>query len=222
MAPKAKKLSNDEAAQRAMDYINNNNRPFGAQNIVDGLGGAVAIGQMKKVLTELVDKEKITSQDYGKNKVYLPIQNPEDAPSQDELDALDCEIKSLRDQISQISDEISVLQKEAKTLAAEPEDLDLDNQIELLTSQTTKMQSRLKSLVEENNVVDPHVRKSTVERFNLALKQWQRRKCLCMNVVNMIADGMGTKPKEVSEAISLETDSDVEIAPPNKRKKLEV
>ncbi|KAL0231081.1 hypothetical protein GEMRC1_010486 [Eukaryota sp. GEM-RC1] len=217
--PPKKKLSNEEASIKAIDYINSNNRPFGAQNIVDGLQGAISVPQMKKVLAELLEQEHITAQTYGKSLIYIPIQNPEDAPSQEELNDLDIQIKETRRSIVEQNETISHHQSQIKVLEAEPPDSDLPDLIEKLKTETKRLEAKLHSIVNEGNVVDESVRQKAIERYRFSLKQWQKRRLLCMDVVNTLADGMGAKPKEVAESISLETDSDVDIVPPKKRKR---
>ncbi|KAL0218156.1 hypothetical protein RCL1_009004 [Eukaryota sp. TZLM3-RCL] len=219
MAPKAKKVSNDEGAEKVIQYISSNNRPFGAQNIVDGLAGTISITQMKKILSELADTGRITTQPYGKTNIYIPLQNADEAPSEAELAELDVQIKSLRQQISELQEEISTIQAECKTLEAEPNDQQLVPKIEELRNKTKKMSENLSELTEGGKLVDPETRSRVLSEYQSAIKQWSKRRSCCLNVIATIADGIGVKPREVVESTGLETDSDVEMLPPTKRKR---
>ena len=64
------------------------NRPFSVQNVVDGLKGSVKKTAAQKALESLVESNRITAKEFGKNKAFFPDQSQFEVPSKEEVDKM--------------------------------------------------------------------------------------------------------------------------------------
>ena len=52
-------------------YMEKQNWPYSAQNILDNLQGKLKIAQAKKICDQLAEKKVLTVKEYGKAKIFL-------------------------------------------------------------------------------------------------------------------------------------------------------
>ena len=69
--PEKVMMSDAEALTNITKYMEAQNRPFSAQNMVDNLSGRIRINQAKTLMDQLADSSILTCKEYGKAKVYI-------------------------------------------------------------------------------------------------------------------------------------------------------
>lgn len=73
-AAKVKSISEKDALPIILEYVNTQNRPYSVINIFDNLRKAVGKPAVQRIVDQLADQNKIVRKEFGKAKIYYPIQ----------------------------------------------------------------------------------------------------------------------------------------------------
>ena len=87
--PEKKMMNEKEAYEAVLKYMEQQNRPYSIQNIMDNMHGRIPKKICENVLDKLVNQNHLNCKEFGKAKIYLANQDKFPTTSQSELDALD-------------------------------------------------------------------------------------------------------------------------------------
>ncbi len=101
-----------------LEYLGRTNRPYSAIDVFNNLKEKIPKTAVVKTLNQLVEdracliisnpEEKIHGKQYGKQWVYVARQDALEAPSQEEINAMDQEIDQFKTTNGNLKDEVSV------------------------------------------------------------------------------------------------------------------
>ena len=97
---KGKKSSSGQSPeQQILTYMVSKNRPYSAIDIFNNLHGEIGKTQVVKSLSQLAKDGQIKEKEYGKAKIYAPLQEGLKKASEEELKEMDDQIQTLKDEI---------------------------------------------------------------------------------------------------------------------------
>ena len=84
-------------------------------------------------------------------------------------------------------------------LRANPSDKELDERIVQLEGQKIQIQKKIDTAAE--NAVSEEEGQKAEKRFDSVLKEWKKRKRLCMDIIGEISEGSGKKIKVLCSSL---------------------
>ncbi|KAM0746531.1 TBPIP-domain-containing protein [Meredithblackwellia eburnea MCA 4105] len=146
MASKKEKVASvkgDQADEIILGYLTSQNRPYGATDISANLKNKVSKAQAAKSLAALHERGEIMGKAYGKTIVYCALQKEEDTMSPEDLQLLESDITSLKE-------EEFALKEQAKSLIAQKALL-------MSSPRTQELDEKVKAAVERCAILDSHL-----------------------------------------------------------------
>uniref|UniRef100_A0A7S3GM86 Homologous-pairing protein 2 homolog n=2 Tax=Palpitomonas bilix TaxID=652834 RepID=A0A7S3GM86_9EUKA len=207
-----------------LNFLNEQNRPFNCQNIVDALSPknkAMKKTLVQKCLDGLSSRDEITCKEFGKVKIYLANQANFEIPTDEELREMDASIESLEAERKKISALLSSLHAERKTLSEALTDSELKKRIEGLNEEVNRMSKRVSTIEGGTELASKEEIQQASKNFDKYAKVWVDRKRKCMDAVEQIGEGMEKKTLVVMEEFGLETDEECGVKLNKKSKKVE-
>ncbi|GAA5884773.1 hypothetical protein JCM6882_005387 [Rhodosporidiobolus microsporus] len=102
-------LKGDQAEELVLNYLKEQNRPYGATDISANLKGRVSKPQAQKALAALLEKGEIMGKTFGKTTIYCALQDGDADLSPEELAALDEQNQTLTSEEQKLKEELKVL-----------------------------------------------------------------------------------------------------------------
>lgn len=202
---KEKKLSKEEMETRVLDYMQQQNRPYNAQNVFDNLHAIVPKSQVQVIMDCHVATSKLVVKEYGKSKMYMASQvaNAEEIVRQaeamrDEVTVAAAASQELRVRVEETKKAVGALRAQCalRVLAS-----DVAREVEELRSRLHKLQgaSRAGTLSESdiNRIEQKHER---------ARHEWKRRKSMCMEVLYRLSELGNSKLSDLIDMYGIDTD----------------
>lgn len=145
---------------------------------------------MTKILASLLDRGLLGGKAYGKTCIYVARQDNFPAPSNEELETIDEEIKQLVEQVAQQRESTQQsqarLNKLQNTLTVE----EMQTRLMQVTKEMESLETRLQVLRSGDNKVDAAAKAKLDSQFDLLHKEWRLRKrmvCFSCCVANVSA-----------------------------------
>lgn len=201
------------AEDRVFNYIKSENRPFNVQMVADMLAQfGIKKPQVQRAVDALAESGKITCKEFGKSKIYMPLQDDIELPDKGEMDAKKAEIKELSEQITQSGDAIRQLQKELQGLGSfltleelTAKDKDLSQQMEPLKQKLTKLKSGCILITKEE-------REQVEKSYQKYMDAWGQRRRIFKNIWGDISENIDQNTTELFEEMGVQTDEDVDVS----------
>lgn len=199
------------ATEAVHKYLKLQNRPYSANDIAANLHKEFGKAAIQKALDQLVHDAKIKEKVYGKQKVYCVIQEQESntEQTQEEMQGMEEKIGTLQQSLNKNDEQIKSLESELKGYKSSLTTEEARIEKERLTIELDKLEEKLKVLSENAALISPLSKKKTEEEHEKYMKQYRKRKRICMEVINSILEGYPKKKKDLLEEVGLETDEDV-------------
>jgi len=207
--PKKEKAgaAKDSDQDEILEYMKKQNRPYSIINIFDNLHGKIAKKNCQKALDILTEEGQLQAKEFGKNKVWLLNQQNIPQVNAQELAALTEKLNSVKKEHDKLADEVKELNAYLKNLQNQLTNEALSDEI-----------AKYKKLLEESNqklsqfesgnypqISDEDMKKAEDKKKQLEL-ECKKRKKMCMEMVNSLAEGMEMKAANIMEMIGLEID----------------
>ena len=140
----------------------------------------------------------------------------EDTTSADDMQKISDSCDELSEQYTALQQQLHSIEAELKVLLETPEDQDLDRYDALqrnmsvadacralheMEEKHAKLQQRAQHVTSSS--VTPQQRKDIVSSFNFYRDAWRSRKLKAMEIIDMLADGMEKKQKDVVVKMSM-------------------
>eukprot|EP00968_Pinguiococcus_pyrenoidosus_P026823 scaffold7339_cov249-Pinguiococcus_pyrenoidosus.AAC.23 len=215
-ADKVQPIKSEAEAKKVLrEYMRRQNVPHSSTTVSTNLRGRIPKPSVIKLLSELAQANDanpncmpdLIEKTYGKAKIYFWNQNlfSSDEMSADNLAKLSKRAEALQAEEKSLKENLKALQGNLSSLAAQMTDEALDEEIARLQGETTDMAARLESVGTAAPVSPDHCKKlrKKIQQYE---KTTKTRRSAAFNVVDMIADGMGSNRKKVSDLIGLELD----------------
>eukprot|EP00126_Sphaerothecum_destruens_P006589 Sdes_comp19436_c0_seq1m10822 len=210
---KAPKKVND-ADQIILKYLEQMNRPYSAIDIFNNLHGEIMKSQVVKSLTSLSEGGLIKEKEYGKSKVYAPLQTNMEKVSDEELKKMDSQISELKESLKEAKSELSTVEKQLSNLKSQLTEDEINKELESLDKHNLEMKQKLQKLSNGSTVL---LSKDEISSLKTQFQQqnsiWRKRKRLCGDILDAILEGYPKSKQELFESIGIETDDDVGVQP---------
>jgi len=209
------KAKDSTAASAILEYLNKQNRPYSATDILNNLHKEHGKTAVVKTLDSLAAEGKIKSKTYNKQTVYVADQSQ--LPHVDEAEIQSMEKKTVEVSIclKQSVDECKELESELGALTSSLTTDDAKTELARLSAECQRMSQRLHGLKNNVNAVSPVERTAIVKAHTQYVNEWRKRKRLCNDIVNAILEGYPKSKRELLEEVGIETDEDVGAKLPN-------
>ncbi|XP_056161560.1 homologous-pairing protein 2 homolog isoform X3 [Syzygium oleosum] len=208
MAPKS-----NSTEEIVLSFVNEQNRPLNSQNVADSLQKFnLKKAAVQKALDTLADNGRISSKEYGKQKIYLARQDQFDIPNSEELNRMKEENAQLQQQLEEYRKAIS--EHDGAEIRALQSNLTLEqirDKESTLRSEVKLMEEKLEKLRGGVTLVKPEERKAVQDMFAEKIRQWRRRKRMFKDLWDTITENSPKDLKEFKEELGLEYDEDVGV-----------
>lgn len=191
-------------------YLKDQNRPYSANDIVQNINKEFGKTAVQKALDELAQDEKILEKTYGKQKVYCIIQEPETPSSQyDDIQNMDRQIEKFQETLTSTESKIKACESELKMLNSSLTTEQAIEEKQKLTKNVERLKSKLDDLRQNSVKISPETKAKIEKAYEMNMKEYRKRKRICMDILNGILENYPKKKKDLFEDIGIETDEDV-------------
>jgi len=206
------KVSDKEAENLIIDYLEKQNRPYSAIMLFENLHGAVGKTQAVKVLQDLAERSIITSKEFGKQKLFWRKQEELPGFDTETLSKLDEQIRQLEEEVSQLNDNCKVLSNELRILQTTPTDDEANKRIQKLKSENMELSKKVETIKQNQGMITIEDKKEAEKNYEFMRQMWKRRKRQCRDISGHIEEGTGKRFKELKEGLGLEVDEDYGVS----------
>ncbi|XP_063047940.1 homologous-pairing protein 2 homolog [Engraulis encrasicolus] len=211
-------MSKKDAAAGAiiLSYLNEQNRPYSAQDVFMNLQKQHGFGKtaVVKVVEQLAQEGKIREKVYGKQKIYFADQGQFTDVSDTDLKDMDTRISELSKDVQEVSQSCRQLESELKELNSSLTTEEMTSQIQELEAECASCQERLEKIKSATNHISPQERAEVYKSRNLYVKEWRKRKRMTMDMMDAILEGYPKSKKHFLEEVGVETDEDYNVTVP--------
>ncbi|RVW65030.1 Homologous-pairing protein 2-like [Vitis vinifera] len=194
-------------------FLIQQNRPLNSQNVADSLQKFnLKKSSVQKALDALADSGRISSKEYGKQKIYLARQDQFDIPNSEELSRMKEENAKLQQQLEEQKRAISEVEGEIKTLQSNLTLEQIRAKEAKLKMEVEEMEDKLNNLRGGVTLVKFEDRKVVEEMYSDRINQWRRRKRIFKDLWDAITENLPKDLKEFKEELAIEYDEDVGVS----------
>ncbi|XP_061089223.1 homologous-pairing protein 2 homolog [Conger conger] len=200
-----------------LDYLNEKNRPYSAQDVFSNLQKVHGLGKtaVVKAVELLAQQGKIKEKIYGKQKIYFADQSQFTDVSDTELKGMDSRISELNNEVQMVSQSCRQLDSELKELNSSLTTKEMMAEIQELTQECATYSERLAKIKSATNHVTPEEKEKICKEQSLYVKEWKKRKRLASDMMGAILEGYPKSKKQFLEEVGIETDEDCKVTMPN-------
>ncbi|XP_072417245.1 homologous-pairing protein 2 homolog isoform X1 [Chiloscyllium punctatum] len=216
------KQKESAAASVILKYLNDQNRPYSAQDVFGnlqreyGFGKTVGLfGAAVKALEQLTQDGKIKEKVYGKQKIYFADQSQFAAVGETDLKTLDSEISELSEKFQNVQQCCRQMEAELKELNSSMTTEEVSLEITALNQECASHQERLEKIKSATNHVAPEDKEKVYNERKFYVKEWKRRKRMVCDLTDAVLEGYPKSRKQFYEEIGIETDEDHMVTVPD-------
>jgi len=204
------------ADDKILQYMRDQNRPYSATDVLLNLHKEIGKTQVVKSLETLAKAGHLAEKVYGKQKIYFVNQNTLPSLGETEMKDLETDIKaktkdvtSLREETRSIDNQLGSLTNSLTTEQGREKLAELNKQLERGKEKLASLKTMCKDIAPEDKI-------KINKEHQKVVKEWRKRKRMCMDVVNAILENEGcTKSKkELIEEMGIDTDEDMGVSFP--------
>jgi len=203
------KTKDSTASSAILEYLNKQNRPYSATDILNNLHKEHGKTAVVKALDSLAAEGKIRSKTYNKQTVYVADQSQLPCVDEAEIQSMEKKTVEVSACLKQSLEECKQLESELAALTSSLTTDEAKKELIKLSAECEQMVQRLHGLKNHVNAVSPAERTAIVKAHTLYVSEWRKRKRLCNEIVNAILEGYPKSKKELLEEVGIETDEDV-------------
>ncbi|XP_043278168.1 homologous-pairing protein 2 homolog [Venturia canescens] len=195
------------ATEAVYEYMQCQNRPFSANDIVTNLNNQHPKPVVQKALDKLVAKNKVFEKAYGKQKIYCLVQDP--SQDTDELLRINRELQCHANEVEMKRTEVdkSIREYESK-LALLRQHPCLEEALKIrdeLKKRVKELTDKLDALMETTGSQDLGTDKKKAEdKMKEYSREYGKRKRLCTDIIDCILEGYPGSKKALQEEIGIE------------------
>jgi len=195
----------DAVHQYVLDY----NAPLNAQMIADRFRGAVSKGQADKHLAQLAEAGKIAYKENGKSKIYWADQSGVAELSAQDLQQIDFQCGTLKAERERLAQQVGELQRSLKVQGARKSKAQLLAERSKLEAEVAAAEAELQRQKGPAKAALSTQEAEKVKKLYVMLhKEFRERKRKCIDVIDMLSEQTGDRPKKMAEDLGLELDED--------------
>uniref|UniRef100_UPI00398F0AE3 homologous-pairing protein 2 homolog n=1 Tax=Pristiophorus japonicus TaxID=55135 RepID=UPI00398F0AE3 len=206
-----------EAASVILKYLNDQNRPYSAQDIFGNLQREYGFGKTAavKALEQLAQDGKIKEKLYGKQKIYFADQSQFAAVGEAELKTLDIQVSGLSEKFQKIQQCCRQMETELKELNNSMTTQEMSVEIAALNQECASHQERLKKIKSATTHIAPEDKEKVYNERKQYVKEWRKRKRMAVDLIDAVLEGYPKSRKQFFEEVGIETDEDHTVTVPD-------
>lgn len=205
MVKPQKTLKDAEAVDFVLNYLNKQNRPYSASDVYNNLHGVVGKSLVQRILQKASEENKIKEKVYGKQKVYVAIQEDEEFSPEDLL-SLDKTIEELQKELNKEKGKTNSLNIQLNDLNNSMTDEEITEKLKLTLEENQTLRERLKTLTKDVKLISKEEQNEIEKSLAYNKQEWKKRKKMFRDVWDIITENMQKNPKELMEELGIETD----------------
>jgi 26S proteasome regulatory subunit (ATPase 3-interacting protein) len=168
------------------------------------------MGQSKtltqKILVQLAASEAIDFKTYGKQQVYVIKQDNLDAPTAEEIAAVDEKIVDLEQGWNELREETKLLHQQVAQASNTMTTEKAIARVKVLTKENQHVKERLESLKTGTQLIPLEQRQQVDNQLKMYMQEWIRRHRLFKDAWNRVLEAVeGVKPKDLMDEIGIDT-----------------
>ncbi|KAK2947222.1 putative Homologous-pairing protein 2 like protein [Blattamonas nauphoetae] len=207
----AKKPSNDEIENALLSYINEKNRPFSVQNMIDNLKNVYKKAGVTKALETMAEDGRIGVKEFGKAKMYFADQSQFEVPSEEESRAMDEAISEAQEKKDTLDRDRKMLEAANAALASELTNDEIVEQIAKYEADNEESSAKLTRLQDGGIMIDEEYKDRVCLQYGTMMAEWKYRRKMVMDIMGQMADSMEKKLQDLAEEAGIETDEAVNL-----------
>lgn len=208
-------VASESAARKLiLQYMMLQNRPYSAIQVFENLHQRISKPVVERTLNALCeDGGDLCVKEYGKAKIYFPDQRKlVTSFSYGDVDRLNIEIEVEERAVAELDESIRRLRGELGKLESEPSDADMQRVLEEIRDRIASKSARVNTV--STVIIDEGEKQLLIEEHNFYRSAWRSKKEKCINVVDMLAEGMEKSRNAVNALVGIETDEDASVQMP--------
>uniref|UniRef100_A0A1B6JQP9 Homologous-pairing protein 2 homolog n=1 Tax=Homalodisca liturata TaxID=320908 RepID=A0A1B6JQP9_9HEMI len=201
------------ATEGVFKYMQSTNRPYSANDIVQNMHKEFGKAVVQKALDDLVAQGSICEKIYGKQKIYCVKQPDNNATGDSELKDLESKTDTVTENYKNVEQQVKEAESSLRELLAAPTTLEAKEQLAELEKKVETLMAKLAKLSQNTVLVSAEERNRIKIDHERLVKEYKKRKRLCMDVINAIMEGYPKSKKALMEEVGIETDEEVKMPP---------
>eukprot|EP00884_Botryococcus_braunii_P003391 jgi/Botrbrau1/13052/Bobra.0187s0014.1 len=200
------------AEERVLSFINEHNRPYSVQLVSDMLAQfGLKKGPIQKALESLADSNKLVCKEFGKTKIYIPIQDPTQELSPEAMENLLQKKTKLQEEAKEVGERVHKL---SQALQALNSTLTSQEIVERTTTAQTKVDELTKQLQQLKSggiLISAEEKAAVHEAFSANVRAWQKRKSIFNSIWGELQENLEGNQAELLEGMGVETDESLDL-----------
>ncbi|XP_026272010.1 homologous-pairing protein 2 homolog isoform X1 [Frankliniella occidentalis] len=198
--------------EAVLEYLVGQNRPYSATDVTQNLLNAHSKGAVQKALEHLAAQGRIIEKENGKQKVYCALQNESGGASKEEaareLQELSASVASATQNLRAVEQQVREAEAELKSLLGAPTTDEAESEVAALELRVQRLRAKLADLTDTCVKVNPEDRKKVDRLHETMLREYRKRKRMCMDVLEQVLENHPKSKKELIEEIGIVTDEE--------------
>jgi len=200
MGKPQKTLKDAEAVEHILNYLKKQNRPYSAADIYNNLHGAVGKTLVQKILQKSSEENKIKEKIYGKQKVYVAIQDDEEFSPEDLLN-LDKTIEELQKELKEERTKTNSLKSQLNNLNNSMTDEEIVEKLNSTLEENQNLEERLNTLTKGVKLISKEEQNEIDKSLAYNKLEWKKRKKMFRDAWDIITENMQKKSKRINGRI---------------------
>lgn len=199
-------------SQDVLDYLQLHNRPFSANDIIINVSKNKELTkpQIQKALDKLVKQGAVFDKVYNKQKLYCIKQEDVGDPQafEEELKELDRNIMTTQSKFKETQENIMISSTKCKEMQSRMTMTEAKESQSKMNAEVSELVKAVNELSENREEIADTDRKKVYEEHGRVLKEYRKRKRICIDILEAILEGYPKSKKQLYEDIGIELDED--------------
>ena len=199
-----------EAQQLCLKLLKETNKPYNVQGVADMLASqGVKKMAAEKALSTLCESGKITVKEFGKTKLYIPLQEGLRTLEPQDKEILLNEINDLQGKVKLQEGLVVDLRRKLGSANSELTMEELQAKAKKLQTEKDELETKLESLRQGASLISSEDVATAEEIFSVAITAWTKYRRIFRSIWDTISENIDAKQSDLFEEIGIDTDETV-------------
>lgn len=182
-------------------------------NIYDNLHGMITKPAVQRVMDTLADEEQLGRKEYGKQKVYWPLQEQYGEVTEEDLASAKAAMLAAGTELNEVKQAKRELEGQVTAMEAALTTEALTAQVADKKSQIEALEAKIARLEGADISTDGNQREKLLKSLKKYRSVWSERRAILMDIVDAMEEGMASKKrKDIVEMLELDMDEAVGVS----------
>jgi len=209
-------MSGKAAHQSAvLDFLVKQNRPFSANDILNNFNGQLTKTNVTNALEQLYSSKKIEEKLYGKQKVFMALQNVNIVSLKQDLRDLEEKKMMAKGELGRLQFDNNRIERELKSFGNQVPLNELIQENQALFGQVEELKERLYTFKTANvELVTKEEKTKLQKERNNIVKLWKKYRRIANEMIATILENCNIKKAVLCDDLGLELDEDAKVKIP--------